>query len=97
MNETAIFNDQLTALLDSNAAEANRIGDGFAGYLDVSMQCFWDLDAVQGVTGLTKTAWARFYNFAIERYEAVTGEKADTSDYTLEEFLQFVETDTVEA
>lgn len=95
MNENAIFNDQLTAFLDSNAAEAKRIGAGFASFLDVSMQCFWDLDALQGVTGLTKATWTRFYHFALERYEFVAGEKADTSDYTLEEFLQFVENDTV--
>lgn len=97
MNENAIFNEQLTAFLDSNADAAKKIGAGFASFLDVSMQCFWDLDALQGVTGLKKATWTRFYNFAIERYEAVTGEKANTSDYTLEEFLQFVETDTVAA
>lgn len=95
MNENAIFNDQLTAFLDSNAAEAKRYGAGFASYLDVSMQCFWDLDALQGVKGLTKKTWTRFYQFAIERFEAVTHIKANTRKYSLPEFLQFVENDTV--
>lgn len=89
MNETIIFDEQLTAFLDSYAETAKNIGAGFAGYFDVSLQGIFDLDAFAHVDRLTKTTLTRLYNYAVERYEAVTGDKADTSDYSLEKLLRF--------
>lgn len=93
MNENAIFNEQLTAFFDTYAETAKSIGAGFAGYFDVSLQGIWDLDAFEPFDRLSKATWIRLYNYAVERYEAVTGEKADTSDYSLDDLLRFAHVD----
>lgn len=95
MNEDSFFSDELTALLVSNAEMAKQLRVGFAHFLDVTMQCFWSVKNLRDIKGLTIEQWTRFYRFAIERFEAVTGAKADTENYPLDEFLQFVENETI--
>lgn len=95
MNEDSFFSDELTALLDSNAEMAKQLCVGFADFLDVTMQCFWSVKSLCDVEGLTVKQWTRFYRFATERFAAVTGAKADTENYPLADFLQFVENETI--
>ena len=95
MNNPSFFSDELTALLDSNAGMAKQLCVGFADFLDVTMQCFWSVKSLQDIKGLTVEEWTRFYSFAAERFEAVTGIKVDTENYPLIDFLQFVENETI--